>query len=126
MTITQDDIIRSLERLSPEEMESFLDRLKDRIGLPDPVAFPRVTMGMALPVVGELEYEHDWELDLLEVGPNKLAVIKVLRECRTLVLKEAKELVESAPVRILSDLSRHEADEFERRLAEAGAKVVRR
>ncbi len=124
MTITHDDIIRSIEALSPEEMEVFLVRLMERAGLSLPTApVPSWgTMG-AMPTRTMGEYSHEADLRLLDHGPDKIAVIKLVRELRGLGLKETRDLVESAPVLLAEGVSTEEARRFQQRLLEVGARV---
>ncbi|RUA21603.1 MAG: 50S ribosomal protein L7/L12, partial [Chloroflexi bacterium] len=63
------------------------------------------------------------EVNLKEIGPNKINVIKAVREVTSLGLREAKELVESAPASIKDGIAKEEADEIKTKLEEAGAAV---
>ncbi|RYE73940.1 MAG: ribosomal protein L7/L12, partial [Myxococcales bacterium] len=119
-----DDIIRSIEALSPDEMEDFLRRLQQRTGLALPTAqettmetLPTATMGVMI------EYEEGWDVHLLDHGPSKIMVIKVMRDLKGLGLKETLDLVESAPVLIFESIERGRAEDARERLIKAGAKV---
>ena len=65
----------------------------------------------------------EFEVNLREIGPNKINVIKAVREVTSLGLREAKELVESAPASIKDGIAKEEADEIKSKLEEAGAAV---
>ena len=122
MTISHDDIIRSIEALSPDEMEDFLLRLQQRAGIALPTArvAPMITMGAPLRIMGEVT---GYDLRLLDHGPDKIAVIKVMRDLKGLGLKDTCDLVESAPVLILEGIERGRAEDARERLVKAGAKV---
>jgi large subunit ribosomal protein L7/L12 len=69
------------------------------------------------------EDQSEFEVSLKEIGPNKINVIKAVREVTSLGLREAKELVESAPTAIKEGIAKEEADEIKSKLEEAGAAV---
>ena len=69
------------------------------------------------------EEKTEFDVELTEVGPNKVKVIKVVREVTGLGLKEAKAVVESAPATIKEGVSKDEAEDLKKKLEEAGAKV---
>jgi len=69
------------------------------------------------------EDQSEFEVSLKEIGPNKINVIKAVREVTSLGLREAKELVESAPTAIKEGIAKEEADEIKGKLEEAGAAV---
>ena len=70
------------------------------------------------------EEQSEFEVNLKEIGPNKISVIKAVREVTSLGLREAKELVESAPAAIKEGIAREEANEIKGKLEEAGAAVA--
>ena len=72
---------------------------------------------------GAAEEKTEFDVELTEVGPNKVKVIKVVRELTGLGLKEAKDLVESAPANLKEGVSKEEAEALKKELEEAGAKV---
>ena len=69
------------------------------------------------------EEQTEFEVTLREIGPNKINVIKAVREVTSLGLREAKELVESAPTAIKEAIPRDEADDIKSKLEDAGAAV---
>ena len=71
--------------------------------------------------VAEVEEQTEFDVMLQEIGPNKISVIKAVREETTLGLKEAKELVESAPTAIKEGISKEAADQLKEKLESAGA-----
>ena len=70
------------------------------------------------------EEKTEFDVELTEVGPNKVKVIKVVREATGLGLKEAKEVVDSAPKAVKSGVSKEEAEELKTKLEAEGAKVT--
>jgi large subunit ribosomal protein L7/L12 len=76
----------------------------------------------AAPAAAE-EEKTEFTVTLKDIGANKINVIKAVREVTTLGLKEAKDLVESAPVAVKTDVAKDEADNVKKKLEEAGATV---
>ena len=72
----------------------------------------------------EVEEKTEFDVELTEIGPNKVKVIKVVREATGLGLKEAKDLVDSAPKMVKEQVSKAEADDLKAKLEEQGAKVT--
>jgi large subunit ribosomal protein L7/L12 len=70
------------------------------------------------------EEKTEFDVELTEMGPNKLNVIKVIREITGLGLKEAKELVEGAPKMVKEGVSKEEAEDIKKKLEAQGAKVT--
>lgn len=123
MTITREDVIRYIEGLSSEELGELADEIQKKLGLPPRPALPVFrTDGPAL-ITGEYLSSPEFDLVLTDAGPSKIMVIKVVRELWGMGLKEAKDLVESAPVKLRDGLSRDEAHTLASRFTEAGARV---
>lgn len=123
MSITREDVIRYLESLSPDEMETFLAELQSRTGIPLPADTPHPTWTMGAPLPDPHENSL-CSLRLLDVGASKIEVIVALRGLNPrLGLKEAVDLVSSAPVTLLEFLDRHEAMHAQQLLTKAGARV---
>lgn len=125
MSITRDDVVAWLERLTVSELDDLIFELQRRLHLqPIPSRYPYVTMG-APPTMGMPHEQTEFDVELVDFGTDKIAVIKAVRELQpTLGLMEAKKLVESAPVRIRECLPKHEAEETAARLRRAGATVA--
>jgi ribosomal protein L7/L12 len=126
MTITHEDIIRYLERVSPEEFQEIIAELRRRLGYPPPA--PRfITIAGAMPLTG-MPLSDDFSVRLLRAGADPKAVILALRSLfeGRLGLGEVKKLVDSAPV-VLWDqsLAREEAARIMDALTAAGATVER-
>ena len=86
-----------------------------------PAAVPAAAAGAAGPVEEE---KTEFDVELTEVGPNKVKVIKVVREATGLGLKEAKEVVDGAPKAVKTGVSKEEAEELKTKLEAEGAKVT--
>ena len=82
-------------------------------------------MVVAAAAAGPVEDEKtEFDVELTEVGPNKVKVIKVVREATGLGLKEAKEVVDSAPKAVKTGVSKEEAEDLKTKLEAEGAKVT--
>ncbi len=118
------DIIKEMTIL---ELRDLNKRIEDEFGITAaaPVA---VAAAPAAPAAGgapaaEVEEKTDFTVMLKDIGANKINVIKAVREVTTLGLKEAKDLVESAPVAVKEDINKEEAENVKKKLEEAGAAV---
>lgn len=122
--ISKDDVIQFIESMTVLELSEFIGELEERFGVSAqaPVAIA------AMPASGggdaaAAEEKTEFDVVLTDVGEKKIQVIKVVREFTTLGLKEAKELVESAPKPIKEGVSKESAEEMVKKLAEVGAKA---
>jgi large subunit ribosomal protein L7/L12 len=122
--ISKDDVIQFIESMTVLELSEFIGELEEKFGVSAqaPVAVaaaPAAGGGDA----GAAEEKTEFDVILTDVGEKKIQVIKVVREFTTLGLKEAKELVESAPKPIKEGVSKEGAEEIIKKLAEVGAKA---
>jgi len=112
-----------LVNLTVKEVNELADILKEEYGI-EPAA---AAVAMAGPAAGgdadAVEEQTAFDVILLAHGQSKLAVVKLVKELTSLGLKEAKELVDSAPKAIKEGVSKDEADALEAQLKEAGAEV---
>lgn len=117
-----DDVIKTIEGLSVLELSDLVKALEDKFGV---AAMPAMAVGaMAAPGAGqEVEEKLTFNVILAEVGANKIAVIKEVRAVTNLGLKEAKDLVDSAPKPIKENVPKEEANEIKKKVEAAGAKV---
>lgn len=123
--ITKDDVIEWLSNQSVLEVAGLVKDLEEKWGVSAaaPVA---VAAGGAAGGEGggeAAEEKDEFDVILAEMGGNKIAVIKAVREISGLGLKEAKELVEGAPKPVKEGVDKDEAEETKKKLEEAGAKV---
>jgi|SRR5579884_835112 len=120
-----EQLIQQLEQMTVLELNAFVKQLEERWGVS---AAAPVAMG-AMPAAGgpaaaePVEEQTEFNVILTEVGPNKIQVIKAVRELTSLGLKEAKDLVDSAPKPVKEGVTKEEAQAAKAKLEEAGAKA---
>jgi large subunit ribosomal protein L7/L12 len=125
---THDDLLEAIDKMTVLELSDFIKRFEERYGVSAaaPVAVAAAPAGgapggaAAAPVVEE---QTEFSAILAEIGPNKIPVIKVVRELTQLGLKEAKDLVDAAPKPVKEGVTREEADKIKTALEAQGAKV---
>ena len=122
MAVTREEIVEALKEMPALELSELVKELEDVFGVSAaaPVAVA------AAPATGEAAAEEKTEFDVVleGFGDNKIAVIKAVREISGLGLKEAKELVESAPAPVQEGVAKDKAEEIKTKLEEAGAAVT--
>lgn len=127
MAMTKEELIEEIKGLTVIEMSDLVKALEDVFGVSAaaPVAMATV-QGVAATVEAaeEEEEQTEFSVQLKEIGPNKIPVIKAVREFTTLGLKEAKELVESAPTLVKEGVSKEDAEQLKEKLEGAGAVVA--
>ena len=124
-TLTQDDLLESIDKMTVLELSEFIKRFEERYGVTAaaPVAAAAAPAASAAPVVEAAEEQTEFTEVLAEIGPNKIPVIKVVRELTGLGLKEAKDLVDASPKPVKEGVTKEEADKIKAALEEQGAKV---
>ena len=127
-TITSDQLLEAFEQMTVLELSDFKKKFEDRFGVTAaaPVAFAGAAPaagGAAAPAAAAEEEQTEFSAVLTEVGPNKIPVIKVVRELTGLGLKEAKDLVDGAPGAVKEGIAKDEAEKLKAELEEAGAGV---
>jgi len=117
-----EELIGSIEEMSVLELAELVDALKEKFGVS---AMPVAAAAPAAEANGAEAAEEQTEFNVLlaEVGPNKIPVIKVVRQITGLGLKEAKAVVDEAPGPVREGVSREEADEIVKQLEAEGAKA---
>jgi large subunit ribosomal protein L7/L12 len=128
--LTQDDLLEAIDKMTVLELSEFIKRFEDRYGVtaaaPAAVAAAPAAAasdgGGAAPAAAA-EEQSEFSAVLTEVGPNKIPVIKVVRELTQLGLKEAKDLVDAAPKPVKERVTKDEAEKIKAALEEQGAKV---
>ena len=127
-TLTQDDLLEAIDKMTVLELSEFIKRFEDRYGVT--AAAPAAVA--AAPAAGgaggggdapAAEEQSEFSAVLTEVGPNKIPVIKVVRELTGLGLKEAKDVVDAAPKAVKEGIAKDEAEKIKAALEEQGAKV---
>jgi large subunit ribosomal protein L7/L12 len=120
-----DSIIAEIEKLNVLELVELSKTLQEKWGVSAaPVAAAAAPVAVAEVAAPVVEEQTEFDAILTEVGPNKINVIKVVRELTGLGLKEAKAVVDEAPRAVKEAVSREEADRVAAKLAEVGAKVT--
>lgn len=121
--ITTEQLIDHLSKMSVMDMATLVKTLEDKWGVKAaPVAVAGPAAAAAAPAEAAPE-QTEFNVVLADAGPNKINVIKAVREITGLGLKEAKELVEGAPKTVKESLPKAEAEETKKKLEDAGAKV---
>ena len=124
--LTQDDLLEAIDKMTVLELSEFIKRFEERYGV---TAAAPVAAAAAGPAAAEaapaaaVEEQTEFTATLTEIGPNKIPVIKVVRELTGLGLKEAKDLVDAAPKPVKEGVARDEAEKIKAALEEQGAKV---
>src|SRR5579883_1902286 len=122
-----DNIIAEIEKLSVLDLVQLSKALQEKWGVsaaPVAAAAAPAAVAEAGPAAPAQEEQTEFDAILTEVGPNKINVIKVVRELTGLGLKEAKAVVDEAPKPVKEAVSREEAEKVAAKLAEVGAKVT--
>ena len=123
-----DQVLDILKEMTMLELRDLNQRLQDEFGI---TAAAPVAAVAAAPAAGEAsatapaeaEEKTEWTVALKDIGANKINVIKAVREVTTLGLKEAKDLVESAPANVKEGITKAEAEEAVKKLQDAGASI---
>jgi large subunit ribosomal protein L7/L12 len=128
--LTQDDLLEAIDKMTVLELSEFIKRFEERYGVtaaaPVAVAAAPAAGGAAAASTdgaSAAEEQSEFTATLTEIGPNKIPVIKVVRELTGLGLKEAKDLVDATPKAVKEGVARDEADKIKAALEEQGAKV---
>jgi large subunit ribosomal protein L7/L12 len=122
--MTQQQVVDYIKGISVLELSQLVKALETELGVSAAAAMP-----MAMPMAGgggaaaPAEEQTEFTVTLTDIGGNKINVIKVVREVTSLGLKEAKDLVESAPKAIKEGVTKDEAAGIKKKFEEAGAKV---
>lgn len=119
--LTVDEILGAVEELTILELNDLVKKAEEKFGV-SASAGVVVSTGPATAAV--VEEKTDFDVELAEVGAEKIKVIKAVREATGLGLKEAKDLVEAAPKVIKEALPKEEAEALKAKLEEVGAKIV--
>ncbi|HIA76497.1 MAG TPA: 50S ribosomal protein L7/L12 [Dehalococcoidia bacterium] len=127
MALSKDEILEAIKELPVIELARLVKDLEEEFGVSAAPAAP-VAVAAAPTTSGDsgeaAEEEKDaFTINLKEIGENKINVIKAVRAATTLGLKEAKDLVESAPVAVKEGVGKEEADNVKKELEKAGAVV---
>ena len=122
---TKEEILESIKGLSVLELSELVKALEEEFGVSAaaPVAMATVQGVAGTAEAASAEEQTEFNVSIQEIGPNKINVIKAVRQVTTLGLKEAKELVEAAPSTVKEGIGKSEAEEVKDKLEAAGAAV---
>src|SRR5687767_12461684 len=126
--MTHDDLLEAIDKMTVLELSEFIKRFEERYGVTAaaPVAVaaaPAAGASTDGAAPAPAEEQTEFVAILTEIGPNKIPVIKVVRELTQLGLKEAKDLVDAAPKPVKEGVTKDEAEKIKTALEEQGAKV---
>ena len=119
--LTTAEFIDAIKELTVMELNELVKACEEEFGVS---AAAGVVVAGPAAAAEEAEEKTEFDEELTEVGPNKVKVIKVVREATGLGLKEAKDVVDGAPKIVKEQVSKAEADELKAKLEEQGAKVT--
>jgi large subunit ribosomal protein L7/L12 len=125
--LTQDDLLEAIDKMTVLELSEFIKRFEERYGVtaaaPAAAAAAPAAGGDAGASPAAAEEQTEFSATLTEIGPNKIPVIKVVRELTGLGLKEAKDLVDAAPKAVKEGITKDEAEKIKAAIEEQGGKV---
>ena len=119
--LTTEEFIEAIKELSVLELNDLVKACEEEFGVS---AAAGVVVAAAGGEAAAAEEKTEFDVELTEVGPNKVKVIKVVREVTGLGLKEAKEVVDGAPKVLKEGVSKEEAEDIQKKLDAEGAKVT--
>ena len=121
MAITKEDILEAVSNLTVMELNDLVKAFEEKFGVSD--AALAVSGGAAAGGAAAAEEKTEFDVILTAAGDQKVGVIKVVRAITGLGLKEAKDMVDGAPKAVKEGVSKAEAEDIQKQLEEAGAKV---
>ena len=116
--MTQEQIIEAVEKMTVLELNTLVKAIEEKWGV------SAAAVAVAGPAAAAAEEKTEFSVELTSAGAQKIAVIKVVKEALGLGLKEAKDLVESAPALLKADVKKEQAEEWKKKIEEAGGKVT--
>ena len=119
--LSTQELIDAIKELTVLELNDLVKACEEEFGVS---AAAGVVVAAAGAGAAAAEEKTEFDVELTEVGPNKVKVIKVVREATGLGLKEAKDVVDSAPKMVKEGATKEEAEELKKKLEEVGAKVT--
>lgn len=123
MAVSKEDILETISNMSVMEVVELIEAMEEKFGVSAAAAVAAAPAAAAGAEAGGAAEKDEFDVVLASFGDNKVSVIKAVRAITGLGLKEAKEMVESAPSPIKEGVSKDEAEEVKKQLEEAGATV---
>ncbi len=122
MAVSKEDILDTIANMSVMDVVDLISAMEEKFGV-SAAAVAAVAAAPAGDVAAAAEEQTEFDVMMTSFGSNKVGVIKLVRAMTGLGLKEAKALVESAPVAVKEAVSKDEAEDLKKQLEEAGASV---
>ena len=123
MALTKEEILDAIASMTVLEVSELIKMMEEKFGVSASAAAVAVAAPAAGGAAAAAEEKTEFDVVLAEVGSNKIAVIKAVRELTGLGLKEAKDMVEGAPKAVKEGLPKADAEEAKKKLEAAGAKA---
>jgi large subunit ribosomal protein L7/L12 len=123
MAVSKDEILETISNMSVMEVVELIEAMEEKFGVSAAAAVAAAPVAVAGGEAGAAAEKDEFDVILSSFGDNKVSVIKAVRAITGLGLKEAKEMVESAPSPIKEGAAKDEAEEVKKQLEEAGATV---
>jgi large subunit ribosomal protein L7/L12 len=123
MAVSKDDILETISNMSVMDVVDLISAMEEKFGVSAAAPVAIAAGPAAGGEVAAAEEQTEFDVVLASFGNSKVPVIKAVREITGLGLKEAKDLVESAPAAIKEGVEQNEADELKKKLEEVGATV---
>ena len=123
MAVSKEDILETLSNMTVMEVVDLISAMEEKFGVSAAAAVAAAPAAGAAAAGEAVEEKDEFEVVLSSFGEKKVAVIKAVRTITGLGLKEAKDMVESAPTTIKEGASKDESEELKKQLEEAGATV---
>lgn len=120
VSITVDDILQSISEMKVTEVVDLIDKMEKKFGVSAAAA---VAVAAPAAQAAPVEEQTEFAVVMTSFGPNKVNVIKAIREVTGLGLKEAKDLVEAVPAQVKDGIPKADAEAIKQKLQEAGATV---
>ena len=121
--VTKEQVVDFLSKMSVMDLASLTKELEDKWGVKAAPVAVAAAASSGAPAAAAAAEQTEFSVVLTEAGSNKIGVIKVVRELTNLGLKEAKDLVDGAPKTVKEGIAKADAENYKKKLTEAGAKV---
>lgn len=122
MAMNKEDILEAISNMTVLEIVDLISAMEEKFGVSAAAATVAVAAGSAA-AAAVVEEKTEFDVVMTSFGENKVGVIKAVREVTGLGLKEAKDMVEGAPVTVKEGVAKADAESLKKKLEEAGAKV---
>ncbi len=123
MAVSKENILETISNMSVMEVVDLVSAMEEKFGVSAAAAVAAAPVAVAIEAGAAAEEQDEFDVVLGSFGEKKVAVIKAVRAITGLGLKEAKDMVESAPTTIKEAASKGEAEELKKQLEEVGATV---